>query len=72
MRSGRQVTLHKQTGQNRLCVHLLAEAAGIDYADAKARMFHFLIETPLSADLMRDTIRRIEERAVGQITGWRA
>ena len=64
---------HRQTAQNRLSVHLLAEAAGLSYEDMKARLFHMAVETPLSLNLTRDLIKRIEDRATGRhIVGWKA
>lgn len=36
----RSLVPSKQTGRNRLCVHLLAEAAGSSYADMKLRLNH--------------------------------
>lgn len=63
---------HKKTGQNRLSVHLLAEASGLSYADMKARLFHMAMETPLSLNLTKDLIERIQSRADGSmIQSWR-
>lgn len=63
---------HKNTGQNRLSVHLLAEAAGLTYDEMKVRLFHIALETPLSLSLTKDLIARIQDRAAPPIQTWRS
>lgn len=57
----------KQTGRNRLCVHLLAEAAGASYADMKLRFNHIAMGMLPSLSPITDLIGRIRRNASGRL-----
>lgn len=45
--------------QNRTCIHLLADAAGLSYAETKRIFFNIAYETPVAPEMTERLIKRI-------------